>query len=149
MNNTIEERLDVVEYLINNADDADILKQNIKLIGDLERLISKVAVGKINPRELVQIKKALYSIETIKTECEKASNPALNKIAEQLNACQIIRDKIEKEINPEAPVMVNKGNVIAKGVNEELDELRMLAYSGKDYLVQVQQREIEKTGYLH
>ena len=142
----IEERLDVVEYLINNADDADILKQNIKLIGDLERLISKVAVGKINPREIVQIKKALYSIETIKTECEKAKNPALNKIAEQLNACQIIRDKIEKEINPEAPVMVNKGNVIAKGVNEELDELRMLAYSGKDYLVKVQQREIENTG---
>ena len=142
----IEERLDVVEYLINNADDADILKQNIKLIGDLERLISKVAVGKINPREIVQIKKALYSIETIKSECEKANNPALNKIAEQLNACQIIRDKIEKEINPEAPVMVNKGNVIAKGVNEELDELRMLAYSGKDYLVKVQQREIENTG---
>ena len=142
----IEERLDVVEYLINNADDAAILKQNIKLIGDLERLISKVAVGKINPREIVQIKKALYSIETIKTECEKANNPALNKIAEQLNACHIIRDKIELEINPEAPVMVNKGNVIAKGVNEELDELRMLAYSGKDYLVKVQQREIENTG---
>ncbi len=142
----IEERLDVVEYLINNDDDADILKQNIKLIGDLERLISKVAVGKINPREIVQIKKALYSIETIKTECEKANNPALNKIAEQLNACHIIRDKIELEINPEAPVMVNKGNVIAKGVNEELDELRMLAYSGKDYLVKVQQREIENTG---
>ena len=142
----IEERLDVVEYLINNADDADILKQNIKLIGDLERLISKVAVGKINPREIVQIKKALYSIETIKSECEKANNPALNKIAEQLNACHIIRDKIEIEINPEAPVMVNKGNVIAKGVNEELDELRMLAYSGKDYLVKVQQREIENTG---
>ena len=136
----------MVEYLINNADDAAILKQNIKLIGDLERLISKVAVGKINPREIVQIKKALYSIETIKTECEKANNPALNKIAEQLNACHIIRDKIELEINPEAPVMVNKGNVIAKGVNEELDELRMLAYSGKDYLVKVQQREIENTG---
>ncbi len=142
----IEERLDVVEYLLSNDAEADLFKQNIKLIGDLERLISKVAVGKINPRELVHIKKALYSIETIKKDCEKASNPALNKIAEQLNACQIIRDKIEKEINPEAPVMVSKGNVIAKGVNEELDELRMLSYSGKDYLVQVQQREIERTG---
>ncbi len=142
----IEERLDVVEYLINNEAEGDILKQNIKLIGDLERLISKVAVGKINPRELVHIKKALYSIEAIKDACEKAKNPALNKIAEQLNACHLIRDKIEHEINPEAPVMLSKGNVIAKGVSEELDELRMLAYSGKDYLVQVQQREIENTG---
>lgn len=142
----IEERLDVVEFLIKTADTSDILYQNIKLIGDLERLISKVAVGRISPRELVQVKKALYAVEIIKNQCNKSENIALQIIAEQLNVCQIIRDRIENEVNSEAPVMLNKGNVIAAGVSEELDELRGLAYSGKDYLAKVQQRESELTG---
>lgn len=142
----IEERLDVVEFLIKTADTSDILYQNIKLIGDLERLISKVAVGRISPRELVQVKKALYAVEIIKNQCDKSENIALQIIAEQLNVCQIIRDRIENEVNSEAPVMLNKGNVIAAGVSEELDELRGLAYSGKDYLAKVQQRESELTG---
>ena len=142
----IEERLDVVEFLIANTEISDILSQNIKLIGDLERLISKVAVGRISPRELVQIKKALFAVEIIKHECDQAKNPALKIIAEQLNICQIIRDRIEKEINPDAPVMLNKGNVIAEGISDELDELRNLAFSGKDYLAKVQQREAEFTG---
>jgi DNA mismatch repair protein MutS len=142
----IEERLDVVEFLIKTTDTSDILYQNIKLIGDLERLISKVAVGRISPRELVQVKKALYAVEIIKNQCNKSENIALQIIAEQLNVCQIIRDRIENEVNSEAPVMLNKGNVIAAGVSEELDELRGLAYSGKDYLAKVQQRESELTG---
>ncbi len=142
----IEERLDVVEFLIKTTETSDILYQNIKLIGDLERLISKVAVGRISPRELVQVKKALYAIEIIKNKCNKSENIALQIIAEQLNICQIIRDRIENEVNSEAPVMLNKGNVIAAGVSEELDELRGLSYSGKDYLAKVQQRESELTG---
>ena len=142
----IEERLDVVEFLIMTTDTSYILYQNIKLIGDLERLISKVAVGRISPRELVQVKKALYAVEIIKNQCNKSENIALQIIAEQLNVCQIIRDRIENEVNSEAPVMLNKGNVIAAGVSEELDELRGLAYSGKDYLAKVQQRESELTG---
>jgi len=142
----IEERLDVVEFLIANNEISDTLSQNIKLIGDLERLISKAAVGRISPRELVQVKKALFAVEIIKHECDKAENQALKIIAEQLNICHIIRDRIEKEINPDAPVMLNKGNVIAEAVSAELDELRGLAFSGKDYLAKVQQREAELTG---
>lgn len=142
----IEERLDVVEFLLTNENLSDSLTQQIKLIGDLERLISKVAVGRISPRELVQLKRALFAIEIIKEICNNADNTALKIIAEQLNSCHIIRDRIEKEINPDAPVMLNKGNVIAPGVSAELDELRMLAFSGKDYLAKVQQREAENTG---
>ncbi len=142
----IEERLDIVDYLINKTETSDLLSQNIKFIGDLERLISKVAVGRVSPREIVQIKRALFAVEVIKNECYKSENAALHVIAEQLNICQIIRDRIENEINPDAPVMLNKGNVINKGVSEELDELRGLAFSGKDYLAKVQQREAEITG---
>lgn len=142
----IEERLDIVEYLINKTETSDLLSQNIKFIGDLERLISKVAVGRVSPREIVQIKRALFAVEVIKNECYKSENAALHVIAEQLNICQIIRYRIENEINPDAPVMLNKGNVINKGVSEELDELRGLAFSGKDYLAKVQQREAEITG---
>ncbi len=142
----IEERLDVVEFLIKETEISDSLSQNIKLIGDLERLISKVAVGRISPRELVQVKRALFAVETIKHACNEAENPALKIIAEQLNICHIIRDRIETEINPDAPVMLNKGNVIAAGVSADLDELRGLSFSGKDYLAKVQQREAELTG---
>jgi len=142
----INERLDTVDYIIKNKDIADILSQNITLIGDLERLISKVAVGRVSPRELIQLKRGLNAIEPIKKVCENAAIVSLKKIAEQLNTCPLICQRIEKEINTEPPTMISKGNVIAEGVSDELDELRKLAYSGKDYLIQIQQREIEKTG---
>ena len=142
----IEERLRIVGYFLKKDSLAETLKQNIKFIGDLERLISKVAVCKISPREVYQLKKALDSIVPIKNECNNASDEALKKIAEQLNPCQLISDKIGKEINSDPPVLLSKGNVINSGVNDELDELRRLAYSGKDYLLQIQQREVERTG---
>ena len=112
----------------------------------MERLISKVAVGRISPREVVQLKVALSAIEPIKAVCEQSDEPVLQRIGEQLNCCTIIRDRIEHEINPDAPNLVNRGGIIRKGVNDELDELREISYSGKDYLLHVQQRESEKTG---
>jgi len=142
----IEERLRIVGHLLKHDKLSESFRQNIKFIGDLERLISKVAVGKITPREVYQLKKALDSISPIKNECSKASDEALKKIGEQLNPCQLISDKIGKEINADPPVLLSKGNVINSGVDQELDELRRLAYSGKDYLLQIQQREIERTG---
>ena len=142
----INERLDTVDYIIKNKNIADILSQNITLIGDLERLISKVAVGRVSPRELIQLKRGLNAIEPIKKVCENAAIVSLKKIAEQLNTCPLICQRIEKEINTEPPTMISKGNVIAEGVSAELDELRKLAYSGKDYLIQIQQREVERTG---
>ena len=142
----IDERFNIVEYIIKHDDLSELLHQHIKFIGDLERLISKVAVGKILPREIIQLKKALEAIIPIKNECSKVSDIALNKIAEQLNPCNIIVEKIEKEINPDSPALLNKGNVIKSGVSTELDELRSIAFSGKDYLLKIQQCEIEKTG---
>ncbi|MCD4774232.1 MAG: DNA mismatch repair protein MutS [Bacteroidales bacterium] len=142
----IEERLDIVEYLMKNKNISDTLSRNFKVIGDLERLISKVAIEKVNPRELIQLKRALHSVETIKTTCEGSDNLALKKIGEQLNFCASIRDRIEKEIHDDPPAMINKGNVIADGVSEDLDELRKLMYSGKDYLVKIREREVENTG---
>lgn len=142
----IDERLRIVGYLLKHDTVAENFRQNIKFIGDLERLISKVAVGKITPREVYQLKKALDAISPIKKECSKASDEALKKIGEQLNPCQLISEKIGKEINADPPVILSKGNVINSGVDDELDELRKLAYSGKDYLLQIQQREIERTG---
>ena len=112
----------------------------------MERIISKVAVGRVSPREVVQLKVALRAIEPIKEACRTSEEPSLCRIGEQLNACALIRDRIEKEINNDPPSLVNKGGIIAKGVNEELDDLRAIAYSGKDYLLKVQQREIELTG---
>ena len=142
----IEERFDIVEYILKNPDFSEVLKQNIKITGDLERLISKVAVGKINPRELIQLKRALYAVEEIKNACSASSERSLQKIAEQLNFCNSARQRIDKEINPDPPALLNKGNVISKGVSEELDNLRELAFSGKDYLKKIQKREIEQTG---
>jgi len=144
--NLIDERLNIVEYMLKDTDFIDLLYKNIKIIGDLERLISKVAIGKINPREIVQIKRALNAIEPIKIACKASKNKSLKKIAEQLNPCNLISERIEKEINSDPPALVNKGNVIADGVSNELDDLRKLAFSGKDYLVQIQQREIKNTG---
>lgn len=142
----IEERQNVVEYFFKHPDVKELLDEQLGQIGDLERIISKVAVGRVSPREVVQLKVALSAIEPIKEACMNSSEPSLCRIGEQLNACKLIRDRIEKEIQPDPPSLVNKGGVIAKGVNAELDELRTIAYSGKDYLLQVQQREIENTG---
>lgn len=142
----IEERQNVVEYFFKHPDVKELLDEQLGQIGDLERIISKVAVGRVSPREVVQLKVALSAIEPIKEACMNSGEPSLCRIGEQLNACKLIRDRIEKEIQTDPPSLVNKGGVIAKGVNAELDELRTIAYSGKDYLLQVQQREIENTG---
>jgi len=142
----VEERHDVVEYLIANKEITEILNQNIKAIGDLERLISKVAVGRVNPRELIQVMKGLYAVEKIKETCSISQSGPLKTIADQLNPCQLIRNKIAAELNDDPPVIITKGNVIRKGVSEELDELRQLLFSGKDYLEKIKKREIEATG---
>ena len=142
----IQERQDVVEYFFRHPEVKELLDEQLEQIGDLERIISKVAVGRVTPREVVQLKIALQALEPIKEACMASNEPSLCRIGEQLNVCALIRDRIDREIQPDPPSLVNKGGVIAKGVNEELDELRLIAYSGKDYLLQVQQRESEKTG---
>lgn len=142
----INERLDVVEYFFKELEIKEEIDQQLSLIGDMERLISKVAVGRISPREVVQLKVALSAIEPIRDICIRSGEPVLQSIGEQLNPCSLIRDRIEKEINPDAPTLVNRGGIICKGVNTELDELREMSYSGKDYLLHIQQREIERTG---
>ena len=142
----INERLEVVGFFRTHHDLDTQLRTIFEQIGDLERLISKVAAGKVNPRELVQLKRSLYLIEHIKDLIGHCENPSLKKIAEQLNGCSIIRERLQRELNEEAPVLLQKGNVIQAGVNHELDELRAIAFHGKDYLLQVQQREIERTG---
>jgi DNA mismatch repair protein MutS len=142
----INERLEVVSFFSEHLVTQSQLRQQFEEIGDLERLISKVAAGKINPRELVQLKRALNLIESIKEETSKCDNHSLQKIADQLNPCLVIRDRLQNELNEEAPVLLHKGNVISKGVNAELDELRAIAFSGKDYLLQIQLREVERTG---
>lgn len=142
----IHERLDVVDYFFRNPEIKDLLDSQLEQIGDLERIISKVAVGRVSPREVVQLKVALSALEPVKEACMNSGEPTLCRIGEQINLCQLIRDRIEKEINNDSPSLINKGGVIANGVNPELDELRSIAYSGKDYLLQVQQREIERTG---
>ncbi|MCB2197598.1 MAG: DNA mismatch repair protein MutS [Bacteroidetes bacterium] len=144
--NPIKERHDVIDFLLSNADFKELLAEHIKEIGDLERIISKVATGRVNPREVVQLKNALLAIEPIKKACLESDNEALKKIGDQLNPCVTIRDRIEKEIFPDPPALLSKGNYIADGVSDDLDEYRKLAYSGKDYLLQLQQREIERTG---
>lgn len=142
----INKRLDVVELFLKNPAKKEVLEEQLRHIGDLERLISKVAVGRINPREVVQVKNALNAIIPIKQTCADVDNVALNRFSEQLNPCDLIRDKIQKEIVADPPVAVNKGRVIAKGISQELDDLRDIAYSGKDYLAKIQQRESEKWG---
>ncbi|MCH4156196.1 MAG: DNA mismatch repair protein MutS [Muribaculaceae bacterium] len=142
----INNRLDVVEYFFKDTEGRELLKQQLSLIGDIERLISKVAVGRVTPRELVQLKCALTAIEPVKRLCTDADNEVLRTIGEQLNPCVLIRDRIEKEINPDAPNQVNRGNVVRDGVDKELDDLRHISYSSKDYLMQLQQQESERTG---
>jgi DNA mismatch repair protein MutS len=142
----VNERLDVVQYFVENITFKEEIGGLIRQIGDLERLISKVAVNRINPREVVQLKRALKAIEPLKNMCEKSGCPPLNQIAEQLNPCKSVADKIEKELNNDPPVQLNRGNAIAAGVSEELDDLRKILYSGKDYLADLQTRESERTG---
>lgn len=142
----INDRLNVVEYFFRQPDFKELIEEQLHLIGDLERIISKVAVGRVSPREVVQLKVALQAIEPIKQACLEADNASLNRIGEQLNLCILFVDRIAKEINNDPPLLINKGGVIKDGVNEELDELRRISYSGKDYLLQIQQRESEQTG---
>lgn len=142
----INERLDVVDYFFRKPDFRVFIEDKLRLIGDLERIVSKAAVGRISPREVVQLKIALQCIEPIKNVCLNTDNDSLKQIGEQLNLCESIRERIAREIQPDPPLMVNKGGVIADGVSAELDELRRIAYSGKDYLLQIQARESELTG---
>ena len=142
----IEERLDMVEYFLQNQELLENIRQQIQRIGDIERLISKVSVGKVSPREINHLTRALDAIEVIKHTCENSSSSGLKIIGEQLNSCPLVRERIENEMNPDPPALASKGNIIKKGVHAELDELRQLAFSGKDYLVQIQQREIARTG---
>ncbi len=142
----INNRLDVVEYFFRDTKARDMLKRQLEMIGDVERLISKVAVGRITPRELVQLKNALTAIEPVKGLCSSAGNDVLRHFGEQLNPCKIIRDRIAHEINPDASNVANRGNVICSGVNAELDELREISHSSKDYLLKLQQSESERTG---
>ncbi len=142
----INARLDVVEYFFRQPDFKELISDELHRICDLERIISKVAVGRVSPREVVALKVALQAIEPIKQACMQADNASLNHLGEQLNICQSVRDRIEREINNDPPLLINKGGVIKDGVSEELDDLRRIAYSGKDYLLQMQQRESEATG---
>ena len=142
----VNERLDVVEYFIENSLVKDEIAGLIRQIGDLERLISKVAVNRINPREVVQLKRALKAAEPLRDLCNNSRCLPLSKIAEQLNPCKLIADKIDNELNNDPPVQLIKGNVIAAGISEELDELRKILYHGKDYLSDLQTRESERTG---
>ena len=142
----INERLNVVEYFFRQPDFKELIEEQLHLVGDLERIISKVAVGRVSPREVVQLKVALQAIEPIKQACLEADNASLNRIGERLNLCVPIRDRIAREINNDPPLLINKGGVIKDGVNADLDELRRISYSGKDYLLQIQQRESEETG---
>ncbi|WP_197053728.1 DNA mismatch repair protein MutS [Sphingobacterium sp. T2] len=142
----IQERLNVVEYLYQHEELREELIKEIKQVGDLERLISKIGLQKANPREITQLKRSLYAIEKLKVLTNVQQSEALRIISEQLNPCHIIREKIENTLQPEPPVALNKGNVIAEGVDEELDKLRKVAFGGKDYLLEIQRRESEATG---
>ena len=142
----INERLDIVEYFFREPEFRELIDDSFHRVGDLERIISKVAVGRVTPREVVALKTALQSLKPVKTACEHAHNDALKRVGEQMNVCEHLAARIEREIESDAPQLLNKGGVIRNGVNAELDELRSIAYSGKDYLLKIQQREIEQTG---
>lgn len=142
----INSRLAVVEYFFKDLEVKSLLEEQLSLIGDLERIVSKVAVNRINPREVVQLKTALKAIEPIREAFLASDEPSLKEIGEKLNPCPVIRERIEREIHPDPPTLINRGNIINKGVNQELDDLRAIAFSGKDYLLKIQQREIDETG---
>ena len=142
----INRRLDIVDHYFRQPEFRELIAEQLHLIGDLERITSKVSVGRVSPRDIVQLRVALQAIEPIKAACLAADQPALQHIGEQLNPCATIRERIAREVKPDPPLQVQKGNVIMEGVCAELDELRQIAWGGKDYLLQIQQREIEATG---
>ena len=142
----INERLDIVEYFFKEPEFKQLIDDQLHRIGDLERIISKVAVGRVSPREVVQLQHALEAIQPIKVACQHAKNEALQRVGEQLNLCETLKERIAKEIQPDPPQLINKGDVIADGYNAELDDLRSISRHGKDYLLKIQEREIEKTG---
>ncbi len=142
----INERLDVVDYFFREPDFRRCIDEQLRRVGDLERIISRVAVGRVSPREVVQLKVALEAVQPVKTACLYSGNAALERIGEQLNLCESLRERIGSEVRPDPPQLVAKGGVINDGVNAELDDLRSIAYSGKDYLLKIQQRETELTG---
>ena len=142
----INERLDVVDYFFREPDFRELVDEQLHRIGDLERIVSKVAVGRVSPREVVQLKTALQAIKPIKIACEHADNEVLRRLGERISLCEELRERIEREIQNDPPQLVNKGGVIRDGVNTQLDELRAIAYHGKDYLLKIQEREAEATG---
>ncbi len=142
----INERLDIVEYYFREPDFRQCLDDQLHRMGDLERIISKVAAGRVSPREVVQLKIALRAIQPMKTACLYANNEALKRVGEQLNLCESIRDRIEQEIKPDPPHLVAKGDVIAHGFNAELDELRSIRDNGKQVLLDIQEKEAAQTG---
>ena len=142
----INDRLDIVEYFFREPEFRELVDEQFHRVGDLERIISKVAVGRVTPREVVALKTALQALEPVKTACEHAQNDALRRVGEQMNVCERLAERIEREVKNDAPQLLNKGGVIRSGVNAELDELRQIAFSGKDYLLKIQQREVEQTG---
>ena len=142
----IEDRLDIVDFFCNHNEPRDLIRTSIQRIGDLERLAAKIAVGRISPRETFHLAEVLDAVETIQNACLHSDNEGLQKIGEQFNVCNKVRERIRHDIHPDPPALASKGNIILEGVSPELDELRKLAYSGKDYLVKIQQREIERTG---
>ncbi len=142
----IDERLDVVDYFFREPDSRDVIDDELNRIGDMERIVSKVATGRVTPRDVVQLKTALTAIKPIKVICSQSSTEVLKRVGEKLDTLDELRSHIETWIEPDPPAMIGKGKVIRSGVNQQLDELRQIAYSGKDYLLKIQQREIEKTG---
>jgi len=142
----INDRLDMVDYFFKHPDFRNVIDENIKRVGDMERILSKTAVGRVTPREVLQLKIALQSLVAVKEVCIQSDNNAIQRMGEKINLCETLRDRIEKEIQNDPSQLVNKGGVIRDGVNTQLDELRQIAYNGKDYLQKIQQREIEATG---
>ena len=142
----INNRLDVVDYFFREPDFREIVDGQLQNIGDLERIVSKVATGRVTPREMVQLKRALMAIEPIKNACLQTTNDSIKRVGERLDICEELRNRIEHEVQNDPPQLVQKGGVIRDGVNAELDDLRHIAYSGKDYLLQIQEREASQTG---
>ena len=144
--NRINERLDVVDYFFRQPDSRDVIEDELHRIGDMERIVSKVAVGRVTPREIVQLKSALTAIKPIKVICMQSDTEVLKRVGEKLDTLDELREHIDTWLVPDPPAMIGKGNVINSGVNPQLDELRQIAFSGKDYLLKIQEREINNTG---
>ena len=142
----INERLDIVDYFFRHPDFRQTIDDQLQFIGDLERIVSKIATGRVSPREMVQLRKALQAIAPIKAACQESDNESLKRVGERLNLCEALRERISREVQNDPPQLIAKGGVICDGVSPELDELRRIAYSGKDYLLQIQEREAQQTG---